>query len=158
MLAELSDLPGGVHGLDARGTVTADDYAQAFAPLVDRVERADERLRLLFQFGPRFERITLGALWADSRLGARYISLMDGCALVTDIDWVREPACGIAPWLPCPMKVFENARQDDAARWLACLPTRCKPSAMQTAKAYLGGTVGATLKSAKLLLGQRFRR
>lgn len=56
------------------------------------------------------------------------------------------------------MKVFENARQDDAARWLACLPTRCEPSATQTAKAYLGGTVGATLKSAKLLLGQRFRR
>lgn len=88
VLAELSDLPVGVRGLDARGTVTADDYAQAFAPLVDRVERADERLRLLFQFGPRFERITLGALWADSRLGTRYISLMDGCALVTDIDWV----------------------------------------------------------------------
>ena len=54
--------------------------------------------------------------------GTRYISLMDGCALVTDIDWVREPARGIAPGLPCAMKVFENARQDDAARWLT-LPT-----------------------------------
>jgi hypothetical protein len=59
---------------------------RAFAPLVDRVQRAGERLRLLFQFGLNFERITLGALWADSRLGVRYISVMDGCALVTDIE------------------------------------------------------------------------
>ena len=158
MLAELSDLPGGVHGLDARGTVTADDYARAFALLVDRVQRADERLRLLFQFGPNFERITLGALWADSRLGVRYISVMDGCALVTDIDWVREPARGIARWLPCPMQVYGNAHRDDAVRWLASLPARSEPSVAQTAKAYLGGTGGATLNTAKLMIGRRFRR
>jgi hypothetical protein len=40
VLAEMSDLPGGVHGLNAQGTVTADDYARAFAPLVDRVQWA----------------------------------------------------------------------------------------------------------------------
>lgn len=124
VLAEIPDLPGGVHGLDARGTVTADDYARTFAPLVDRVQRAGERLRLLFWFGPSFERITPGALWADSRLGTRYISVMDGCALVSDIDWVQEPARGIAAWLPCPMRVYDNARQADAALWLASLPTR----------------------------------
>ena len=158
MLAEVSDLPGGVHGLDARGTVTADDYARAFAPLVDRVQRAGERLRLLFWFGPSFERITLGALWADSRLGTRYISVMDGCALVTDLDWVREPARGIAAWLPCPMQVYDNAHQADAAHWLASLPARQAPSAAQTVKAYLGGTGGAAFNSAKLLIGRRFRR
>lgn len=158
MLTEMSDLPVGVHGLDARGTVVAADYAQAFAPLVDRVQRAGERLRLLFCFGPSFERITLGALWADSRLGNGYISVMDGCALVTDIDWVREPARGIARWLPCPMRVYDNAHQDAAAQWLSCLPTRDKPSVADTATAYLGGTATATLNIAKLFVGRRFRR
>jgi len=157
VLAEMLDLPSGVHGLDAQGTVTADDYARAFAPLVDRVQRSGERLRLLFQFGPSFHHITLGALWADSRLGARYISVMDGCALMTDIDWVREPALGIAAWLPCPMQVYDNSHRDDAVRWLASLPTRSGPSVAQTAKAYLGGTGGAALNTAKLLLGRRFR-
>lgn len=116
-----------MHGLDARGKVVAADYARAFAPLVDRVQEAGERLRLLFWFGPSFERITLGALWADSRLGNRYISVMDGCALVTDIDWVREPARGIARWLPCPMRVYDNAHRDDAVQWLARLPPATNP-------------------------------
>ena len=158
MLAEMPDLPIGVHGLDARGTVAADDYARAFAPLVDRAQRAGERLRLLFWFGPSFERITPGALWADSRLGSRYISVMDGCAVATDIDWVREPARGIARWLPCPMRIYDNAHRDDAAQWLSSLPTRQQPSAADTAKAYLGGTAGATFNFAKLFVDQRLRR
>ena len=158
MLAEMSDLPIGVHGLDARGKVVAADYARAFAPLVDRVQTDGERLRLLLWFGPSFERITLGALWADSRLGSRYISVMDGCALVTDIDWVREPARGIARWLPCPMRVYDNAHRGEAAQWLSRLPTRGKPSAAETAAAYLGGTAGATLNIAKLFVDRRFRR
>lgn len=117
-------------------------------PLVDRAQGGGERLRLLFWFGPSSERITLGALWADSRLGNRYLSVMDGCALVTDIDWVREPARGIATWLPCPMRVYDNAHRDDAAQWLSQLPTRDEPSASGTAVAYLGGTAGATLNLA----------
>ena len=154
----MSGLPSGVHGLDARGTVAADDYARAFAPLVDRVQRSGERLRLLFCFGPTFERITLGALWADSRLGTRYISVMDGCALVTDVDWVGEPARGIARWLPCPMQVYGNAHRGDAAQWLSSLPARHEPSAAQTANAYLGGTAEATLNLAKLLVTRRLSR
>lgn len=154
----MSDLPDGVQGLDARGTLVADDYARAFAPLVDRVQRSGKRLRLLLWFGPTFERITLGALWADSRLGGRYISVMDGCALVTDIDWVREPARGIGRWLPCPMQVYDNAHRGDAVRWLCSVPTRHEPSAAQTAKAYVGGTAGATLNLAKLFLDRRFGR
>jgi hypothetical protein len=157
VLAEMMDLPSGVHGLDAWGTVSAADYSRAFAPLIVRIQRAGERLRLLLWFGPNFERITLGALWADSRLGRHYISVMDGCALVTDIDWVREPALGIATWLPCPMQVYDNAHRDEAARWLSSLPTRHEPSATETAMAYLGGTAGATVNVAKLFLGRRFR-
>jgi hypothetical protein len=60
VLAEMADVPRGAQGLAARGTVTAEDYARAFAPLVARVQQADERLKLLFCFGPDFERITPG--------------------------------------------------------------------------------------------------
>jgi SpoIIAA-like len=116
------------------------------------------RLRLLYRFGPSFNRITAGALWADSRLGARYLPLMDGCALVTDIDWIQAPGRGIATWLPCPMRVYDNAHRDDAACWLEGLTAGVHPSVAQTAKAYIGGTGGATFSIAKLLLSRRFRR
>jgi SpoIIAA-like len=155
---QMSGLPNGVHGLDARGTVTAADYDAVFAPVVDQLRQNGRRLRLLYQFGPSFNRITAGALWADSRLGARYLPLMDGCALVTDIDWIQAPGRGIATWLPCPMRVYDNAHRADAACWLEGLTAGVHPSVAQTAKAYIGGTGGATFSIAKLLLSRRFRR
>jgi hypothetical protein len=96
MLTQMSALPAGVHGLEARGTLTSDDYDRVFAPLVDRLRRTGERLRLLHQIGPGFDRFTAGALLADGKLGARYLPLLDGCALVTDIDRIREPGRSIA--------------------------------------------------------------
>ena len=155
---QMSGLPDGVHGLEARGTVTSDDYDGVFAPLVDRLRQGGQRLRLLYQIGPGFNRLTPGALWADSRLGARYLPLLDGCALVTDIDWIRDPGRSIATWMPCPMRVYDNVHRDDAARWLASLPAGDEPSNAQMAKAYIGGTGGAAASIAKLLVIKRFRR
>jgi hypothetical protein len=153
----MSGVPDGVHGLEARGTVTSDDYDRVFAPLVDRLRQRGQRLRLLYQFGPDFNRLTPGALWADTRLGARYLPLLDGCALVTDIDWIRDPGRSIATWMPCAMRVYPNEHRDDAARWLAALPGGDAPSIAQMAKAYIGGTGGAVASIAKLFASSRLR-
>lgn len=152
MLTELVEVPQGVHTLDASGVVTSDDYAQVFAPLVDRVRREGQRLRLLDQFGPGFTRLTPGALWADSRLGARYLPLLDGCALVTDTDWIREAGRGIASWMTCPMRVYTNEQRDEAASWLAALPDSQNPSTTQVIRAYVGGTGGAVVSLGKLFI------
>jgi hypothetical protein len=153
----MQGLPDGVDGIEARGTLTSGDYAQVFAPLVNRHRRSGERLRLLYQFGPEFRGFTPGALWADSRLGAQYLPVLDGCAILTDLDWIREPGRSIARWLPCPLRVYENSHRDKAAHWLASLPTAAEPTFTQTAKAYVGGTAGATASLAKLLITQPFR-
>ena len=90
-------------GLEARGTITSDGYARVFSPLVERQRQCGQRLRLLYLFGPGFNGFTLGALGADSRLGARYLPVLDGCATVTDIDWIREPGRNIATWMLPPV-------------------------------------------------------
>ncbi len=154
----MSSLPEGVSGLKATGNLTSDDYARVFAPLVDRHQQGGQRLRLLYQIGPGLNRFTSGALWADSKLGVRYLPLLDGCAVVTDIDWIREPSRSIATWVPFPMRVYENAHRDEAARWLASLPAADAPSIAQTVKAYVGGTTAAVASVAKLLFIKQFRR
>ena len=155
MLTELVEVPEGVHALDASGVVTSDDYAQVFAPLVDRLRQEGQRLRLLYQFGPGFIRLTPGGLWADSTLGAQYLPLLDGCAVVTDIDWIREPARGIARWMPCPTRVYANEQRDEAGAWLAALPRCQRPSTAQFLRAYVGGTGGAVVSLGKLFLLDR---
>jgi hypothetical protein len=102
-------------GLDASGTFTSGDDDQVFAPLVDRVAQGGQRLRLLYQFGPGLIRLTPAALWADSRLDARYFPLHDGCALVTDVDRIREPRRSVAAWMPCPMRVYGNKHRDETS-------------------------------------------
>jgi SpoIIAA-like len=146
VLKELTDVPAGIQALEAVGTVTTDDYERVFAPLVDRARRTGSRMRLLYQFGPGFQRITPGALWADTRLGLGYLRLLDGCAVVSDIGWIRAPARGIGAWMPCPVRVYDNDKRDDAVAWLNSLPQGADVSARDMAKAYIGG-VGAALGS-----------
>ncbi len=146
MLKELSGLPAGIQALEAVGTVTAADYARVFTPMVDRAIRAGTRMRLLYEFGPGFQRITAGALWADARIGSDYLRLLDGCAVVSDIGWIRVPSRAIGTWMPCPAKVFEYDERDDAVAWLTSLPEGGALSAHEMAKAHLGG-VGAVLVS-----------
>jgi hypothetical protein len=155
VLTELVEVPEGVHALDASGVVTSGDYAQVFAPLVDRVRREGQRLRLLYQFGPGFTRLTPGALWADSALGAQYLPVLDGCAVVTDIDWIREPARAIAAWMPCPTRVYANDQRNEAAAWLAALPQCRRPSTSQVLRAYIGGTCGFVVSLGKLFVLDR---
>lgn len=144
MLKELTGVPAGIQALEAVGTLTIDDYERAFAPFVDDARRTGRRMRLLYQFGPAFERITAGALWADTRLGLGYLPLLDGCAVVSDIEWIRTPTRRIGAWMPCPVRVFDNGERDDAVAWLTSLIPGTDVSAADMIKAYFGG-VGAAL-------------
>jgi hypothetical protein len=143
---ELDGVPTGIQALEAVGTVTADDYERIFAPLVNHANQTGSRMRLLYQFGPGFQRITPGALWADTRLGLGYVRLLDGCAIVSDIGWIRTPARAIGSWMPCPVRVYGNDERADAVAWLASLPESAEVSARELAKAYVGG-LGAALAS-----------
>jgi hypothetical protein len=146
MLRELAGLPAGVQGLEAVGTVTAADYDRVFAPMVDRAQRTGSRMRLLYQFGPGFRRITPGGLWADARLGVSYVRLLDGCAVVSDLGWIRAPSHSIGAWMPCPVRVYEDNERDHAVVWLASLRSGTDVSFRDMVKAYVGG-VGVTLGS-----------
>ena len=146
MLKEVIGTPAGIQALEAVGKVTAADYEQVFAPMIEKAGRAGDRMRLLYAFGPGFQRITSGALWADARLGSAYLRLLDGCAVVSDIGWIRASSRAIGTWMPCPLRVYDNDQRDDAFAWLASLPECADVSARDIAKAYVGG-VGAGLVS-----------
>jgi hypothetical protein len=144
VLKELMGMPAGIQALEAVGTVTASDYERVFAPMIEKSRRTGDRMRLLYAFGPGFQRITAGALWADARLGSAYLPLLDGCAVVSDIGWIRAPSRAIGTWMPSPLRVYGDDERDHAVAWLASLPECANVSARDMAKAYIGG-VGAGL-------------
>ena len=69
MIERLADVPAGIFGVRAVGTLTAEDYESMIAAVVDDVTR--KRLRCLVEVGPEFTGVTPAAAWEDLRLGLR---------------------------------------------------------------------------------------
>lgn len=123
MIERLSDLPAGVDGLRAKGTVTREDYDSVVQPLLDEARSQGRRLRFLYHFGPEFHGFTAGAAWEDVRLGLRYLRLFERCAIVSDIGWIRETSRLVGVLLPCPVRVFGDGQWPQALAWLASSAT-----------------------------------
>jgi hypothetical protein len=122
MLEKLENLPAGIEGLKAVGKVTKEDYENVFEPLLDDARRDGRRIRFLYQLGKDFDGYTPSAAWEDAKLGLRSMRLFDGCAIVSDVAWIRESARLAGFILPCPVQVFSNEDREKAIQWLATLP------------------------------------
>ena len=97
------------------------------------------------------------ALWADTRLGISYVRLLDGCAVVSDIGWIRAPSRAIGAWMPFPIQVYDNDRRDDAVAWLTSLPARADVSVLEIVKAYIGGVGAAVVSLGGLVISKKAR-
>jgi hypothetical protein len=121
MLEKLENLPAGIEGLKAVGRVTKADYERVLEPMLDDARREGRRVRFLYQAGTEFDGFTPGAAWEDAKLGLRALRMFDGCAIVSDVDWIRDSAPLVAFMLPFPVRVFGNEERGRAIEWLVTL-------------------------------------
>ena len=118
------DVPAGIDALRAAGTVTRHDYVEAVAPLLDAAAREHRRLRLLCVVDDSFSGLTPGALWDDLRLGPTALRHLCGCAVVSDLAWVRQATRTATFFLPAHVRVYRADERAAAIAWLADLPLR----------------------------------
>jgi hypothetical protein len=90
--------------------------------MVDEARRAGRRIRFLYRFGGEFEGFTPSGAWQDLKIGLHSMRLFEGCAIVSDIEWIRQSTRLIAFFMPCPVRVFGIEEQDKAVEWLGALP------------------------------------
>ncbi len=122
MLEKLANLPSGIDGVKAVGRVTKEDYERVLEPLFDEARKKGEKVRFLYELGSDFEGYAPGAAWEDARFGVGALRLLAGCAIVSDIAWVRESAKFVGFWLPCPVRVFGASELKKAVEYLRALP------------------------------------
>lgn len=122
MIEKLKDLPHGIDGIRTIGKISMEDYEQVFVPLLDQARREGRRVRFLYQFGTEFEGFTAGAAWEDAKIGLQSMRLFDGCAVVTDLIWMREFMLMAGFLMPYPVRVFSNEDYTEAIGWLRSLP------------------------------------
>jgi hypothetical protein len=121
VIEKILDLPPGIDGLRSTGKLTLEDYTQVVVPLVAGAVLDDRRLRCLVEI-PDFAGISPDAAFEDLSLGVRVLRAFDGCAVVTDLEWLADTTRVAAFLMPYPVRVFPAARRGEAIQWLQCLP------------------------------------
>ena len=122
MIEKLRDLPDGVLGLRVGGRLTAKDYDDVIAQMVDDAVREGGRLRCLVEIDQDFIGLTPPAVVDDVRLGFHAFAAVDGVAVVAASGWAVTATRWAAFFVPFPMRVFRPEDRAAAADWLAALP------------------------------------
>ena len=117
MIKELTDLPPGVVGFEAAGTLRAEDYRDVVLPALERAFAGGE-VRFVIVM-PEFGGMSGGALWQDLKVGVEHLRAWKRIALVTDIGWMRDMTALFGWMTPGQVKVFSLAQRDEALRWVA---------------------------------------
>ncbi len=118
MIETMNGLPDEVLGIRATGRITAADYETVVVPAVENRLRRHDRIRLLYYIGPEFEGIDAHAVWDDAKVGLMHLGAWERMAVVTDVEWIRAASRFFGFMMPAEVRVFDNARLDEARDWI----------------------------------------
>jgi SpoIIAA-like len=117
MIKELGDMPAGVIGFEATGTVRAEDYRDVVLPALERAAAGGE-VRFVVVI-PEFHGMSGGAVWQDLKTGVGHLRAWKRIALVTDIEWMSHLTTLSGLMAPGEIRHFPLAQRAEAIAWAA---------------------------------------
>jgi len=118
MIEAISGLPENVVGFEAVGEVSADDYRDVLVPIAEAALKKGGKVRLLYVLGERFDGISAGAMWQDTKLGLEHLGAWEKMALVTDVEWIGHTVKAFGWMMPGEVRVFPVAERAAAEAWV----------------------------------------
>ena len=118
MIELLQNMSSNVVAVSASGQVTGEDYETVLVPAIEKPLATHEKIRLLYQLGPEFKKITTTALWDDAKVGFHHLTDFERVAVVSDVGWIVTMVKGIGLTLPCELRVFGNNELEQATLWI----------------------------------------
>jgi SpoIIAA-like len=118
VLETLSGLPDHVVGVEGIGEVTADDYRNVLIPATEAALSKSERINLLYVLGERFDGVSAGAVWEDTKLGVEHLRHWELMAVVTDVAWIGHALRAVGWMIPAKIRVFPLAQRAAAEAWV----------------------------------------
>jgi hypothetical protein len=119
MLTAMKDLPKGVVGFSAEGTVTDEDYKSVLIPAVEAAIKDGGKIRFLYFLGPQFKGFAAGAMWDDTLFGVRHYFDFDRIACVTDHEALATMIRSFGFLMPAAVRAFPVKDLEAAMAWLA---------------------------------------
>jgi hypothetical protein len=118
VIETIPDLPDGVLGFSAKGTVTAHDYESVIIPAVEARFARQEKVRFLYHLGSEFTGFEVAAMWDDATRGIKHFTGWEKMAVVTDVAWIRVAIEAFGLAMPGRVRVFREGELADAKRWV----------------------------------------
>jgi hypothetical protein len=146
MIETYSDVPPGIDAVRAVGTLSREDYESVVVPMLDAAAREGRGLRFLCVVDEEFRGLTPDGAWADVKLGLAAMRNLEGCAVVSDLAWVRDATALAGFFLPGHVRVFRASERDEAVRWLEDLPGRLATARIDPAAGVVIADVGQPLR------------
>jgi SpoIIAA-like len=114
----LPDLPANVVGVEAVGEVSSDDYKSVLIPAVEAAMGEHDKVRLLYVLGERFDGVSAGAVWEDTKLGLEHLRGWELMAVVTDVEWIGHALKAVGWMVPAEIRVFPTSERAAAEAWV----------------------------------------
>ena len=122
-MIEILPSPDNVLSIQASGTLTGEDYDRMIAEIEDKL-KAHEKIGIFFD-ATGFDDMTADAIRKDLSYSLSKLSewhRFSRNALVTDKQWMKALAAGVAPFMPgIEIKTFEPEERDAAITWVSQL-------------------------------------
>lgn len=119
MLRQMSDMPVGTVGFEARGEVDDDDWEDVVEPVLRHSIAAGHKVRLLYLLGAESREVDGDAMSADAGFRARHAGSFERVAVVSDEDWMRPALKTLSFMLPGKAKGFPVRDLAAAKAWVA---------------------------------------
>jgi hypothetical protein len=119
MIEKMEDLPDGVLGFSAKGTVNRLDYERIIIPAVEKAFAKFHKVRFLYSLGDDFSEFETAAMWEDAKIGLKHLTSWDRVAVVTDVDWIRSAMKAFGFLLHGHLRVFRNSEIAEARAWIS---------------------------------------
>ena len=80
----------------------------------------NDRVRLLYVLGERFDGIGAGAIWEDAEdFGLEHLRGWELMAVVTDVEWIGHTIKAVGWMIPAEVHVFPTSQLAAAEAWVA---------------------------------------
>jgi hypothetical protein len=118
VIETLPNLPANVVGFEAVGRISSDDYKNVLIPAAEAALEKSDKIRLLYILGERFEGISAGAVWEDTKLGLEHLRGWELMAVVTDVEWIGHALKAVGWMIPARIRVFPTSERAAAEAWV----------------------------------------
>lgn len=102
--------------VSARGKLTKETY-QEFVPLIEHQIEENGKLKILLELHD-FHGWTAGALWEDTKFGAKHFNDVERLAIVGETKWEKGMSVFCKPFTTGKIKYFDVSEKEQAIAWL----------------------------------------